>query len=56
MVTTSVGVPSMRMERRGDRMDDVGFSAKRTTMSWPEEMPPRTPPALFEPKRTWPSS
>ena len=29
--------------RHGDA--EVGFSARLTTMSWPEEMPPSTPPA-----------
>ena len=30
---------------RGVRIDDVGFTAKRTTTSCPVEMPPRMPPA-----------
>ena len=29
-------------------MDDVGFTASVTTMSWPVEMPPRIPPAWFD--------
>src|SRR5438046_3103418 len=29
-------------------MEEVGFTAKRTTTAWPVEMPPRMPPALLE--------
>ena len=35
---------------RESMMLEVGLSAMLTTMSWPEEMPPSTPPALFERK------
>ena len=38
----------------GVRIDDVGLTEKRTTMSWPVEMPPRMPPAWFE-ENTGPS-
>ena len=31
-------------------MLDVGFNAKLATTSWPEEIPPRIPPALLESK------
>ena len=29
-------------------MLDVGFKAILTIISWPEEIPPRVPPELFE--------
>ena len=54
-VTISVSLPSTSMVRRGCRIDDVGFTAKRTTTGWPVEMPPRMPPAWFERKRGRPS-
>ena len=44
LVMTSVGVPSMRIDLRGDKIDDVGLTANRTTMSWPVLIPPRMPP------------
>ena len=28
-------------------IDEVGFTAKETIISWPEDIPPRIPPALF---------
>src|SRR5436309_3198063 len=37
-------------------MELVGFTAKRATIAWPVEMPPRMPPAWFELNRTRPSS
>ena len=40
---------------RGVRIEEVGFTAKRTTIGWPVEMPPSTPPAWFERKRGLPS-
>ena len=43
MVTTSVGAPSRVIERRGVRIEDVGFTAKRATIGWPDEMPPTMP-------------
>src|ERR1700760_1250417 len=33
---------------RGDKIEDVGFTAKRVTICWPVEMPPRIPPAWLE--------
>ena len=30
------------------RIDEVGLTAKETIISWPLEIPPRIPPALFE--------
>ena len=30
------------------RIDEVGLTAKETTISCPEDIPPRIPPALFE--------
>src|SRR5439155_1056904 len=50
VVCTVVGSPLRSMERRGRRMLEVGLSAMLTRMSWPVEMPPSVPPALFERK------
>ena len=36
------------MVRRGERIDEVGLTAKRATIGWPVEMPPSTPPAWLE--------
>jgi hypothetical protein len=47
---TTVGLPSLSIERRGRRMLEVGLTAMLTTMSWPVEMPPRMPPALLDRK------
>ena len=55
LVTISVSSPATVMVRRGVRIDDVGLTAKRATMSWPEEIPPRMPPAWLEEKRGTPS-
>jgi hypothetical protein len=41
----SVSAPARSTVLRGDRIDEVGFTAKRTTTGWPVEMPPSTPPA-----------
>jgi hypothetical protein len=38
------------MVRPGSRMLEVGFKAMLATIAWPKEIPPRTPPALFETK------
>jgi hypothetical protein len=46
-VTTSVGVAVQVHRAPGQRMLEVGFSARRATMRWPVEMPPSTPPALL---------
>ena len=51
LVTISVSSPVTVIVRRGVRIEEVGLTAKRTTTSWPEEMPPRMPPAWFEEKR-----
>ena len=37
-----------RRVRRGLRIEDVGFTAKRATTGWPVEMPPRMPPAWLD--------
>jgi hypothetical protein len=37
------------IDRRGVRIDEVGLTANRTTTSCPVEMPPRIPPAWFDP-------
>ena len=47
MVITSTGLPWMSMERPGVVMLEVGLSARLATIGWPEEMPPRMPPALL---------
>ena len=44
-------VAERSIERRGVRIELVGLTAKRTTMSWPVEMPPRMPPALLDRKQ-----
>ena len=46
--TISVSLPWRSIVRRGVRIDDVGLTAKRTTIGWPVEMPPRMPPAWFD--------
>jgi hypothetical protein len=51
LVTISVSSPVTVMVRRGVRIEEVGLTAKRATISWPVEMPPRMPPAWFEEKR-----
>ena len=51
LVMMSVSAPGRSTVWRGDRIDEVGFTAKRTTTGWPVEMPPSTPPALLERKR-----
>ena len=38
------------MLRPGSRRLEVGFSAMLARMSWPDEIPPRIPPALFRTK------
>ena len=43
--------PMRSTVRRGDRIDDVGFTAKRATTGWPVEMPPRMPPAWLDRNR-----
>ena len=42
------GLPCLSIDLRGMRMLDVGLIPIVTMMSWPVEMPPRMPPALFE--------
>ena len=34
--------------RRGVRIEEVGLTAKRATIGWPVEMPPRMPPAWLD--------
>ena len=52
LVEISVSSPAVLTVWRGVRIELVGLTAKRTTMSWPEEMPPKMPPALLEAKVT----
>ena len=51
MVRMSVSAPLRSMVWRGDRIEEVGLTAKRATIGWPVEMPPRMPPALLARKR-----
>ncbi|MNE42793.1 hypothetical protein D3C80_1369410 [compost metagenome] len=44
------------MERPGVVMLEVGLSARWATIGWPEEMPPRMPPALLDRKPSGVSS
>jgi len=44
-VTMSVSAPLRSTVRRGDRIEDVGFTANRATTGCPVEMPPKMPPA-----------
>ena len=55
LVTISVSSPARVTVRRGDRIEDVGLTAKRATIGWPVEMPPRIPPAWLERNRGRPS-
>src|SRR6185312_11350030 len=55
LVTMSMFSPRLVTPLRGVRIELVGFTANRTTMSWPVEMPPRMPPALLERNVTLPS-
>ena len=52
LVTMSVSVPLRSTVRRGDRIEDVGFTANRATTGCPVEMPPKMPPAWLERKLT----
>ena len=47
LVTTSTALPSTSTVRPPRRILEVGLKATRATTSWPEEMPPRMPPALL---------
>jgi hypothetical protein len=42
-----VSSPASVTVRRGVRMELVGFTREAGDMSWPDEMPPRMPPALL---------
>src|SRR5437764_1332394 len=44
LVAISTSSPSMVTVRRGVVIELVGLTAKRTTMSWPVELPPRMQP------------
>src|SRR5436190_9321055 len=48
LVEISASCPNRSTVRRGVRIDEVGFTAKRATIGWPVEMPPRIPPALLD--------
>jgi polyhydroxyalkanoate synthase subunit PhaC len=55
-VVPALGHDLRLLARHGDRaarlrIDEVGLTAKRATISWPVEMPPRMPPAWFDEKR-----
>ena len=48
LVAISAFSPRIVTVRRGTGIELVGLTANRTTMSWPVEIPPRTPPAWFD--------
>jgi hypothetical protein len=50
-VNISVSAPWRSTVRRGCRIDEVGFTAKRTTTGCPVEMPPKMPPEWLDKKR-----
>src|SRR3977135_1253280 len=54
-VSISTSLPSASAVRIGCKIELVGLTAKRMTMSCPVEMPPRMPPALFDRNTTAPS-
>ena len=45
VVPLSTGLPCTSMVAPGMVMLEVGLIAMLTTMSWPDEIPPSTPPA-----------
>ena len=49
-VSTITGLPSLSIERRGVRIEEVGLIAIETVMSCPVEIPPSTPPAWLPTK------
>ena len=55
LVIRSTSRLSLVTVRRGVRIDEVGFTANRTTIGWPVEMPPSTPPAWLARKVGRPS-
>ncbi len=54
-VSISTSLPAASTVRIGLKIELVGLTAKRTTMSCPVEMPPSMPPALFDRNTTLPS-
>ena len=50
LVTISVSSPARSIVLRGVRIEEVGFTAKRATIGWPVEIPPRIRPAWFDKK------
>ena len=55
LVRSRSPAPTRSTVWRGVRIELVGFTAKRATIGWPVEMPPRMPPAWLEPNTTRPS-
>src|SRR6185437_1731198 len=55
LVATSTSLPWRSTLFFGMRIELEGLTAKRSTMSWPVEMPPKMPPALFDRNSTLPS-
>src|SRR6185437_15257224 len=55
LVTISVSTLFTSTVLRGERIDEVGLTAKRQTIGWPVEMPPTMPPAWLARKRGLPS-
>src|ERR1700722_1631653 len=43
LVTISLSAPERSMVLRGERIEDVGLTAKRATIGWPVDMPPNMP-------------
>ena len=56
LVIISQLLPLISIVLRGIKIELVGFTAKRTTKSCPEEIPPITPPELLEEKLILPFS
>ena len=48
MTEIEVFFPNLLIVFLWERIDEVGFTAKETIISWPLEIPPRIPPALFD--------
>ena len=40
--------PNLSIVFLDERIEEVGLTANETTISCPEEIPPRIPPALFD--------
>ena len=47
-VETVVEEPSLEIDFLSLKIEDVGLTANLVTISWPEVIPPKTPPALLD--------